>query len=536
MAWATARTVSLSGSAGHVIDVSADVSAGMVGTTLVGRADVTLNEARDRCRMAMVNSGFGWPTTRRVTILLAPADLAKRGSHFDLAIATATLGAVGALTDDLPSDVVFLGELGLDGGLRCVTGVLPMVMAAAAQGLTRVVVPEPQAREAALVPGVTVLGVRSLAQVVALLNGVDVPEAPPVPAPSGRRLLQWRGEDRVEELDLADVVGLADAKFAVEVAAAGGHHLLLSGPKGCGKTTLAERIVGVLPDLTREEALEITAIHSLAGALDQDQALVTRPPYFAPHHDASRASLLGGGTGKVRPGELSRAHAGVLLLDEFPLFHADVIDALRQPLESGEITVARGEESATFPARGIVVLACNPCPCGDYHPTDRQMRCVCSAVQRRDYWRRIRGPVSDRIDVTRHLQPAGPHHDTPVVEPRESTAVVRARVGEARERQALRWSGRSWRLNGQAPGPVLQAEFPLADDGARWLDTQVYQGKLSRRGATRVHRLAWTLADLWGDSRPELEHVSVAFALRTGDSVPVAAIRRSAALVAEAAS
>ena len=245
-------------------------------------------------------------------------------------------------------------------------GVLPMVMAAAARGITRVFVPEPQAREAAMVPGMAVLGMRSLAQVVAELRGDEVPEAPPVAPMSGSRLLSWRGQERMEEVDLADLLGMADARYAVEVAAAGGHHLMLSGPKGAGKTTLAERIPGILPDLTAAESLELTAIHSLAGALEPGDDLLTRPPFSAPHHDASKASLIGGGTGRVRPGEISRAHCGVLFLDEFPLFRTDVIEALRQPLESGEITIARGDESATFPARGMVVLACNPCPCGDY--------------------------------------------------------------------------------------------------------------------------------------------------------------------------
>ena len=207
---------------------------------------------------------------------------------------------------------------------------------------------------------------RSLAQIVAELRGDEVPEAPPVAAMSGSRLLSWRGQERMEEVDMADLLGMNDARYAVEVAAAGGHHLMLSGPKGAGKTTLAERIPGILPDLTPRESLELTAIHSLAGALEPGDDRLTRPPFFAPHHDASKASLIGGGTGRVRPGEVSRAHCGVLFLDEFPLFRSDVIEALRQPLESGEVTIARGDDSATFPARGMVVVACNPCPCGDY--------------------------------------------------------------------------------------------------------------------------------------------------------------------------
>ena len=257
-------------------------------------------------------------------------------------------------------------------------------------------------------PGLAVFGMRSLAQVRAELKGELVPEAAPVAPMSGSRLVAWRGSSRLDEHDLADLDGVPDVKYALEVAAAGGHHLLLTGPKGSGKTSLAERLPGILPDLTAEEALELTAIHSLAGALEPGDDLLVRPPYFAPHHDASKASLLGGGTGRVRPGEISRAHCGVLFLDEFPLFRSDVIEALRQPLESGEVTIARGEESATYPARSMVVMACNPCPCGGYQGGLGQNDCSCGEVTRRHYQRRVTGPVHDRIDIVRQvLPPAG---------------------------------------------------------------------------------------------------------------------------------
>ncbi|MGA9748155.1 MAG: magnesium chelatase domain-containing protein, partial [Nocardioides sp.] len=308
MGFATARTISLSGATGHLIDVQADVSQGLVATALVGRPDASISEARDRCRAAITNSRYTWPVTRRITVLLSPADLPKRGPHFDLAIALSVLAAAGPPSlrvddneDPLPPTPrmleghVFVGELCLDGRLRCVPGVLPMTMAAKAQGLTRLVVPEPQAAEAAMVPGVEVYGVRSLAQVVALLRGEEVPEAPPVEPMASGPLLSWRGEQRIADLDLAEVLGMTDARYALEVAAAGGHHLMLSGPKGAGKTTLAERIPGILPDLSLEESLELTAIHSLAGLLDPGQPMIRRPPFFAPHHSASRTSLLGGG-------------------------------------------------------------------------------------------------------------------------------------------------------------------------------------------------------------------------------------------------
>lgn len=495
MPFATTRTVSLHGALGHLIDVQADVSPGMVGTTLVGRPDTSLNEAKDRCRMAIINSNLGWPATKRITILLSPADLAKRGTHFDLAICIAVLAASGEVPASGSESVAFIGEVTLAGGLRSVPGVLPMALAAVEHGVTRVFVPEPQTQEAAMVPGLEVFGMRSLAQVVAVLRGEEIPEAPEVAPMSGTRLLSWRGEERLDEVDLADLWGMEDAKYAIEVAAAGGHPLLLSGPKGAGKTSLAERIPTLLPELLPEEALELTAVHSLAGALEPGDELLTTPPYSAPHHDASKTSLIGGGSGQVRPGEISRAHCGVLFLDEFPLFRSDVIDALRQPLESGDITVARREESVTLPARGLLVLACNPCPCGEYAHDATLDRCVCTEQKRRNYRARISGPIADRIDITRHVMPVKAHErdEFSVV---ESSAQVRARVAAARARQLERYRGRGWRLNAHVPGQVLREAWPLGSDGARLLDDALYAGRLSSRGAVRVHRLAWTIRDL----------------------------------------
>ena len=529
MSVATARTVSLHGALGHLIDVQADVSAGVVGTTLVGRPDPSLQEAKDRCRMAVTNSGLGWPATRRVTILLSPADLLKRGTHFDLAIAVSVLAALGKVPQEALEETVLIGELTLAGGLRSVPGVLPMVMAAAARGCRRVVVPEPQAEEAAMVPGVAVLGMRSLAQVAAELNGEEVPEADPVAPMSGSRLLSWRGDDRLEDHDLADLDGLADARFALEVAAAGGHHLMLSGPKGAGKTSLAERLPGILPDLTAEESLELTAIHSLAGALEPGDHRIVRPPFFAPHHDASKASLLGGGSGRARPGDVSRAHAGVLFLDEFPLFRSDVIDALRQPLENGEVTISRGEETATYPARSMVVMACNPCPCGYYHPDNGGRDCTCGELRRRDYRRRVTGPIEDRIDVVRFITSATvPTVRLPGDPPPESSAVVRERVAAARERQRVRYAGRGWRLNAHVPSAALATEWPLTLDARRVVEEQLVKGKLSRRGLVRVQRVAWTVGDLAGVDQPGVAEARTALALRLGQPLLMEALSRRA--------
>jgi magnesium chelatase family protein len=515
---ATAYATWLQGAQGHLIEVQADVSNGVVGTTVVGRADVAINEARERCRMAIVNSGLEWPASKRITILLSPADLAKRGTHFDLAIAVAVLAANGKVTHpEILRDSLFVGELTLSGGLRSVPGVLPMVLAASRHGIRQVFVPEPQVREAAMVPGTAVFGMRSLAQVSALLNGEEVPDAPPVAGLSPGDLLSWRGQTRLHELDLVDVDGMGDAKYALEVAAAGGHHLMLVGPKGAGKTTLAERLPGLLPDLTAEESLELTARHSLAGALVPGDDLIVRPPFFAPHHDVSKVGLLGGGSGRVRPGDVSRAHNGVLFLDEFPLFRSDVIDALRQPLESGEVTITRGEDSATYPARGLVVMACNPCPCGNYHPRVDRSRCDCLEPARRHYRAKITGPITDRVDITRYVEPAPPHERDDRFALRESSAEVMRRVAAARVRQHERYADRSWRLNSQAPGPVLHREWPLAPELQQRLDDEIFRGRLTRRGATRVHRLAWTITDLDDVESPGHAQLDAALRLRAGD-------------------
>lgn len=525
---ATTRTVALQGALAHLIDVQVDVSRGVIATALVGRPDASINEARDRCRSAVLNSGFEWPVTRRITILLSPADLPKRGPHFDLSIA---LGVVAAATENFPRDrlagTAFIGELTLDGRLRCVPGVLAMSMAAVGQGLTRLVVPEPQAQEASMVPGAEVLGVRSLAQVVALVTGTEVPDAPPVEPPTGNPLLSWRGEDRHEQVDLADVRGMADPRFALEVAAVGGHHLMLSGPRGAGKTTLAERLPTILPDLDPEEALELTAILSLTGAgLPPGTGLARRPPYRAPHHSASRAGVLGGGTGRVHPGDVSRAHLGVLLLDEFPLFPTDVLEALREPLENGEITISRGEETAQFPARSLVVMACNPCPCGDFHPGRRDHGCTCSEVRRRDYRARVSGPIVDRIDITRHVEPLRPHERADPLDRIDTSEVVRTRVTRARVRQADRYESRGWRLNAHVPGPALRDEWPLSDAATRRLDDELVAGRLTQRGTVRVHRLAWSVADLWGSGGPGTTELDVALRLRRGEPMDLAVLDR----------
>jgi len=533
MAFATAHTIVLRGAEGHLIDVQVDVSPGLVSTTLVGRADKGLSEARDRVRMAINNDGGRWPATKRVTILLAPADLPKTGTHLDLAIALAVRAADRDdedLTPDLLEGSVFIGELSLSGGLRPVTGILPMVLAASARGIRRVFVPEPQAHEAALVPGMSVFGMRSLAQVVAELCGVEVPEAPPVVAPSSSRMLSWRGDDRLADVDLADLDGMHEARYAVEVAAAGGHAIMLMGPRGAGKTSLAERIPTLLPELSIEQALEVTALHSLAGTLDHTAGLVRRPPWFAPHHSASAASILGGGTGRVRPGQVSLAHHGVLFLDEFPHFRADVVESLREPLESAEVTLTRGEEQATYPARTLVVLAANPCPCGNYAGLGPAAeRCECAEATRRHYRRKLSGPIVDRVDIWIGLTAQGARAPDPL-SPAEDSATVRHRVVTARRAQARRYDGCAWQLNSAVPGPALVSRWPVGREAQHLVEAELASGRLTRRGMTRVQRLAWTVADLAGVDRPGTVEMETALTLRSTDaarSLPASVTRRA---------
>lgn len=524
MSVATAQCIALRGMTGHLVEVQVDISSGMVGTTMVGRLEGAAGEARERVKMAVNNSAAHqddrWTSTRRVTVLLSPADLPKNGTHYDVAIAIALLAAQGRVPIEALAGTVFIGELALSGALRPVTGVLPMVMAASRHGARRVFVPQPHSEEAALVPGMSVFGVRSLAQVVAELRGEEVPDAAPITESTSTHLLSWRGQAAREGIDLTDLAGMTDEKFALEVAAAGGHHLMLSGPRGSGKTSLAERLPTILPDLDSEQALELAAVDSLSGRVADESTLIRRPPFFAPHHDASKASLLGGGSGRVRPGEISRAHNGVLFLDEFPLFRSDVVESLRQPLESGEVTLARGEESATFPAQAMFLLAANPCPCGNYHPGAKLNACTCLETVRRHYRRKLSGPIIDRIDVWRDLIPVSPDAERDGFAVRESSAQVRERVELARDRQALRYRDHPWRLNSTVPGHALAREWPLTTDAHALLDGCLREGRLTRRGVTRVHRVAWTVADLWGLVEPDLAAVQVALSLRLAESLP----------------
>ncbi|HLL67079.1 MAG TPA: YifB family Mg chelatase-like AAA ATPase [Micromonosporaceae bacterium] len=501
MGYAKVRSVALLGMAGQVVTVEADVTAGLPSLVVSGLPDTALSESRDRVRAAVLNSGERWPQ-QRLTVNLLPAHLPKHGSGFDLAVAVTLLAASGALPSRFLESAAIFGELGLDGTVRPIRGMLPAVIAAARSGIRHVIVPVDNAGEASLVPDVTVRATDSLGRLIAFARGagslLEPPAAGPAPAFAGP--------------DLTDVLGQDRGRRAIELAAAGGHHLALFGPPGAGKTMLAQRLPGILPPLDDAAALEVTAVHSIAGALPADGVLVRRPPYQAPHHTATEAALVGGGSGLARPGAISLAHHGVLFLDEAPEFRSSALDALRQPIEDGEVRLRRAHGETVYPSRTQVVLAANPCPCANA-AGDRY--CECSALVRRRYLGRISGPLLDRVDLQVTLQPvsaAALLGDAGFAEP---STVVAARVAEARAAAAQRWAGHG-RCNASVPSTVLRGRgHRLPRTVLAAAAKAVDQGRLSARGYDRVMRIAWTVADLDGRARPDAGDVAEALELRT---------------------
>lgn len=498
-----ASSITPKGMGGIVVSIQADVAPGLPRVHIVGLPGAEIAQAKHRTWSALTHSGFQPPDTK-VIVNLVPGDIPKEGSHFDLPIAIAVLRAQGVVPESYQPTCV-LGELGLDGRLHPCRSVLSLVRAGRDRGLRRVLVPTANEREASLVDDVEVVGVPSLAHAASVLGAeVDPPPVEAIP-------LGFSSSKRPSIPDMADVIGNSSGIRALEIAAAGAHHISFLGPPGAGKTMLASRLPGILPDLTPEQALDVAVLRGIAGESAKDY-LDTTPPFEAPHHTASAISLVGGGS-TAKPGAISRAHHGVLFLDEAAEFNTDVLQALRQSLESGEIRVDRQKVIETYPARFQLVLASNPCPCGNFGFGD----CSCPAQKRIKYLNRLSGPILDRIDLQVRIDrvTSAMRH---VAEKAPNSAEIRERVAEARGRAAKRLEGTPWSCMGHVPGPWLRKNQRLPEETTKVLEEALRRGLLSMRGYDRVLRVSFTIADLAGRDAPGRSEVGTALSYRRSES------------------